>query len=327
MKLYQILMVAVLTTTVFCGSVAAEYQDDRIFGNGRFLRRFRNDNTKKTQPKPKSAKQPSKNAKVDPRAKVPTLATKRPTGKTPTPAVRPGRQPSARPTAATRPVMSDPSARRIGNSVPKNSFAPKLDAKPSNSERSKSSRTTNKPPTGFGMQFDLKSEKLIVTKIDTRGNAHKAGLKKGDVIVKVGGIEPGSREEFEEITKILGQGDELEFTIERRAKKKDMMIRFGTVSEEAEVIKSSRPNKANDYSFVPDGGDDSKTRLHSVLGQPTEAQRTFDQQRRQIEQLQQEIQRLKRQSQPARASAGPTGNVPNVGSTLPDGPGLSGPKN
>jgi hypothetical protein len=327
MKLYQILMVAVLTTTVFYGSVAAEYQDDRIFGNGRFLRRFRNDNTKKTQPKPKGAKQPSKNAKVDPRAKVPTLATKRPTGKTPTPAVRTGRQPAARPTAAARPTVSNPNARRTGNSVPMTSLAPKLDAKPSNSGRSNSSRTTNKSPTGFGMQLDLKSEKFIVTKIDTRGNAHKAGLKKGDVILKVGGNELGSLEEFEEITKVLDQGDELEFAVESRGKKKDLRIQFGTASEVAEVIKSSQPKKENDYRFVPDGDDNSQTGLHSVLGQPTDAQRAGDQQRRQIEQMQKEIQRLKRQPQFVPASVDPTENVPNVNSTLSDAPGLSGPKN
>lgn len=164
------------------------------------------------------------------------------------------------------------------------------------------------------MELEMNSDKVIVTKLDSKGNARKAGLKKGDVIHKAGGVQLGSLEEFEEITKILGQGDELEFGIESRGKKSDISIQFGKLTEKPTDASTIQPKKDNDYSFVPGGADKTPTRLHSVLGQlkenvsqlkptgkqtnsrPSNEQQTIEQQRRQIEQMQLQIQQLKRQS-------------------------------
>ncbi len=319
-------MVGILASTVLCGSAAAEYQD-RLFGNGRFLRRIRDDLTGKPTPKkptpanassksksktPTPARRPSSAKK--PNSKSPTLANR--SGKTPTPTVRP--------LAAT-------------NRTP-------AIAGPAGSKASK--RSAKKATIGFGMLLESKGDAIVVTKIDSRGNAKEAGLKAGDVIQGAGGVDLTSIEEFNEISDILGSGDQLEFTVARRGKTKDILIQFGTAPDEGEVAKTPAPKKENNYSFVPERVDNSQTGLRSVLNQPavqtkptttnprgqqnglrpaSVEQRLISEQRLQIQQMQQEIQRLKQRSQMTPRIV-PAETTP-PGKTILEGPSLSGPGN
>lgn len=152
------------------------------------------------------------------------------------------------------------------------------------------------------MQLELKSDKFIVSKVDSRGNAQKAGIKRGDVILSAGGVELSSVEEFIEITKILGQGDQIELQVEQRGKEKDVVIQFGQVPKPDEITRVSPTKTKNDNSFIPQRDDNSQTGLRSVLNQQrqnagsVDTQQTIELQRQQIEQLQREVQRLKRQS-------------------------------
>lgn len=316
MKLYQILVIAILSTSVLYGSAAAEYQEDRVFGNGRFLRRLRGE-TKKPEPKSKSKdskSSSSRNKQAESRGKSPTPASRRSKGKSPTPAVR---QTGGRvPTPAKRSVAK--------SGTTSNTKAKKSSAK-------------SKDSTGFGMQLVMKSEKLVVSKIDSRGNAREAGVKKGDVILEAGGAKIGSVEELAEISKILGEGDQLEFQTDRRGKENTVLIQYGTAPEVDEIVESAIKPK-NDFSPTPQRDDKqtaasviaSRAPSEAVVGsgvQQTSAQKTIAQQRRQIEQMQQQIKQLKKQSTNLNSII----EIPKFENqdeaTSSGGPNLSGPGN
>ena len=335
MKLYQLILVAVISTTVLYGSVAAEYQDDRLFGNGRFLRRLRND-AAKTKAKPKADAKSSKKAKADPRAKSPTPAGKRPTGRVPTPAVRSNKTPTpaVRPNTPARPTSG---RYKVPITRPPATRSPAV----SNSKNKKTTKPSVAKRSGFGMQLDIKSDQVTVTKVDSRGNAAEAGVKKGDVVLEAGGAEIGSLEEFNEIAKILGQGDQLEFKVVRRGKKQDILIQFGETPEVEEVAKTSEPKKENDYRFVPKRDDNSQTAWQSLSKSskqnanltPKQLSRnrqsnepgTIERQRQQIEQMQKEIERLKGRTQVKPAN--PVRIAPAKTSLDLDAPSILEPKN
>ena len=296
MKRYLLFTVAVLSVTVLTSNLFAECQDDRMFGNGRFLRRLRDDITGKTSATPKATPKSNK-SKAKPNAKEPTPAGKRPSISFPTPATPQG---GVSKQSARRNTTARPTAVRSKASVSPKLASPKPTV--SDSKRSKEKGSNMVPAKGFGMQLELKSDKFIVSKVDSRGNAQKAGIKRGDVILSAGGVELSSVEEFIEITKILGQGDQIELQVEQRGKEKDVVIQFGQVPKPDEITRVSPTKTKNDNSFIPQRDDNSQTGLRSVLNQQrqnagsVDTQQTIELQRQQIEQLQREVQRLKRQS-------------------------------
>jgi hypothetical protein len=181
---------------------------------------------------------------------------------------------------------------------------------------------------GFGMQIDSKNDALTVTKTESRGNAAEAGIRKGDVIVAAGGVEIKSVEELEEITRILGNGDQLEFEIARRGQKNKVLVQFGEAPEEAEAIVSKQETparKVSNFNFVPEPVDNTGA-LRSVLNDPPanvqnsaggqinripktgtqfdaakqmnrlNPQSIVEQQRLQIEKLKREVERLRQQT-------------------------------
>ncbi len=337
MKQQPILIAIALTTTIFCGSVlcncvTADTPDDRLFGNGRFLRRLRDDVVGKSKSDPKKKDEAKKPAKADPRSGAansndasPTPA-KRTAKRAPTPAVRP---PATNPSQSKMPAARSP-------------YAPRSAAVPAKVDTRKDSKQTS---VGFGMQIESKNDQLIVTKTDSKGNAAEAGVRKGDVVVMVGGVEIGSIEELEEITKILGNGDQLEFEIARRGKKEKVLIQFGEAPEEGEVV-IERPEipakKVGNYNFLPEPAESSTGGFHSVLKdnrdqsgnwvppnvnripqpatqsslQPhqraSEAKATMEQQRLQIQQLKREIERLRQQTESTTKGRNTNWNSPSL---------------
>lgn len=226
------------------GSVtAAENPFDRFVPRGRLLRKLRDDLTGAT------AKQPEK-------PRTPTPAGKSPDQADP--------QNSRQPTPATRPEPSDAQSRQPAKSA---------SAAANRRQQSK----------GFGMTYRLdKNESLVVSRIEPGGNAATAGIRPGDVLVKAGGATVASAEELDEIAKILGAGDELEFQISRRGKSSDVTVRYGEIPESDAVATSGDSATANNrpaarsgkgqastgnYSFVPDAAKSDKG-YRSVLDGP-----------------------------------------------------------
>ncbi|MFT5299500.1 MAG: hypothetical protein ACI87E_000815 [Mariniblastus sp.] len=331
MKQFQILMIAVLATVVFCGSSSANCQD-RLFGNGRILKRIREDLSSNSDKKPASAdKSKSKDKKS-------TSAKRSSAKKSPTPAVRPGG--SATPTRAKR-QPTPTIANRLANQFDQ---ARLTEPKPATN----ANRSAQKTSLGFGMYLESKKEKdgekFVVTKVASKGNADQAGIRRGDVVLAVGGVKVASMDEFNEITEILGQGDQIEFEFARRDQEKKVLIQFGVAPKEGELQKTSAPNQKNDFRIAAEDDDKPQTGMRSVMNQLNTAsrrttqptgnnglgskstsrsnpadQRLIGQQRQQILQMQREIFRLKEA-----AKAGPSGRT--TGHTILEGPDLSEPR-
>lgn len=99
-----------------------------------------------------------------------------------------------------------------------------------------SQRSGKNVTLGFGMLIESRNESLVVKTLDRRGNAAQAGIKTSDVITGIGGIEISSIEEFNQITEIMGNGDQLEFQISRKGKAQTLLIQYGIAPTESEVV-------------------------------------------------------------------------------------------
>ena len=68
---------------------------------------------------------------------------------------------------------------------------------------------------------------LQVDQVSTRGAAWAAGIRRGDIIVSVGGIETANKDDLSGITQVLKDGDQIEFEIMRRGNKETVLVQFG----------------------------------------------------------------------------------------------------
>ena len=177
---------------------------------------------------------------------------------------------------------------------------------------------------GFGMIVVEKDEVLIIARVDSRGNASDAGLKKGDRILEFGGLQATSMEEFEEVAKVMSQGDQMEMKIRRGSTSpQTVMLQWGETPEvpkleagSANALTLNGPDESalnQSYSFVPPSRTESSrgqgTRgaavtnpIFSQVGSkryeldPRQIQRlieTVSEQRQTIDRLEQEVQDLR----------------------------------
>jgi hypothetical protein len=81
--------------------------------------------------------------------------------------------------------------------------------------------------------------KLVVTGVDPGGNAAKAGVQRGDIIVAAGGLNDIALKDYQEITNVLNAGDQLEFKISRNGSEKELMVQYGTAPTALDAEESS----------------------------------------------------------------------------------------
>jgi C-terminal processing protease CtpA/Prc len=240
MKRIQYLVVAIVAVVIFSGDVVAQQPvNNAKFGRGRLLRKWRNDFSGNTQ-----------------KQKSPTPAKQ---GKQPTPAKRPDST-----------SQSNAATQRTGNQK----YSRNVATRPSSTRQQ---ATRNAKKRGFGMLVEVdKNEKLVVSQVDSNGNAVAAGIRRGDFITQLGGVDLGSLDEFKEIGKVLGEGDEMDLQISRRGQKKDVKVQYGEIPE----IKQTEEQTADDanpvsptnagnpvtgpYEFVPQ----KNSQFRSVLDGP-----------------------------------------------------------
>ncbi len=72
---------------------------------------------------------------------------------------------------------------------------------------------------------------LLIEQVDPQGAGAVAGLRRGDVIVSVGGIEARNEADLTSIAKIMQPGDQVEFEILRRGQPKKILVQFGDVPD------------------------------------------------------------------------------------------------
>jgi hypothetical protein len=105
---------------------------------------------------------------------------------------------------------------------------------------------------GFGFTASVNDqEQLYVAKVDRNGNAAEAGLRPGDLILEIGGIESSSTAELDEIAKVMGAGDQLEFKIKRNGREEKITIQFGEQQKMPDSETNPSANVARRYDFAP----------------------------------------------------------------------------
>lgn len=93
-----------------------------------------------------------------------------------------------------------------------------------------------KATVGFGMIIEkVGADNFVVTRVKPAGNAENAGVKRGDRILSVGGVEVDSLRLYDEITREMEGGDQLEFVLTRNIKgepkEEKMLVQFGEMPD------------------------------------------------------------------------------------------------
>ena len=68
---------------------------------------------------------------------------------------------------------------------------------------------------------------LRVTKVGSKSPAEEAGIKEGDILLKMNGTDLKSREQLQELLKEMSAGDEVTLETERKGKSKTHTLELG----------------------------------------------------------------------------------------------------
>ena len=261
--------------------------------------------------------------------RAPTPAA-RPTNRqvqTPTRARTPQQRSSAQPNVATRRLPPMNGQAQAGSN--RNAVANPRPIQPAAISASK----------GFGVVVQLaKDNSLVVTRVHPQGNAVKAGLRPGDVVKTVGSVKVTSVEEYDQITKGLGPGDQMEFEVVRRGRPEKALVQFGTTPKPSEVATTNASVSATLSDQIADHSSVELSGVPSVLdasSQPTarvsslpqgapsvvavqnanEARlhRKIESQRAKMERMEQELEMLRRTNTPAIAPTENNWAMPELG--------------
>lgn len=194
-------------------------------------------------------------------------------------------------------------------------------AKSTSPIRSRQTKSSN-PSKGFGFSVRMDGDdQLVVSTVERDGNAASEGLRRGDVVLEIGGIEATSLEEFDEISNVMSDGDQMEFKIKRSGREQKLDILFGdspTSEIPAGEVKENRASNSQPrrYDFAPPAASAPKQTNSVLTSQPPIANsksrpasysndsaatrqirylnQTIEKQNLQIQYLQQQIKHLQR---------------------------------
>ena len=222
------------------------------------------------------------------------------------------RQSRQQPTLATRPLPP------LSNST----LAPTRDGRPV--ERRMTQRSEISSSVGFGAVVQMaKNNQMVVTRLHPQGNAIKAGLKPGDIVKAVGNAKLTSVEEYEQITKGLKPGDQMEFEFLRRGRAQKALVPFGLAAEAEAVLTQNTPaarppaeayvDSTVDLDGVPSVLDHSMQPVARISQLPATVpsvvtvpgatekrlQRTIESQRAKMQRMEQELEILRKTNTPA----------------------------
>ena len=97
------------------------------------------------------------------------------------------------------------------------------------------------------MYSNVLTEGVYVASVDAGGAAEKAGIQKGDIIVKLGDTDITSMSDLTAAKKTYRAGDTVEITVYRSGENKTLSLTFGTQPQTA-ATSSSTENSATDGS-------------------------------------------------------------------------------
>ena len=225
----------------------------------------------------------------------------------------PRSQQNKQPTLATRPLP------------PMNNTQPAIRQNPQPVQQRAIQPSGSDAAASFGVVVQMaKNNKMVVTRLDPQGNAIRAGLKPGDIVKSVGSVKLTSVEEYNQITKGLKPGDQMEFEIVRRGRTQKALVSYRRAPLETQVaatgnvpeIKGTlRPYDATTVSLegVPSVLDHSMQPAARVSRLPQAApsvvavpganeqrlHRTIESQRAKMQRMEQELEMLRKTNTPA----------------------------
>ena len=244
MKLHKAFIVAALSMSVFVGESSAQNSDGPSFGKGRLLKKVGDIFSNKPKlkfPSFKSSSTPSTSQgkfrpPATPNAPTPALPS---AGQIPASIDSQANYRARRANLTNNPVTSGSSSTQYSTQYKSTHFksptaAPTAAPKTANSKITPQAienvtRSAKKQSHAFGMLLQSRGKDLVVTQINPNGNASKAGVRKGDLILGGGGVEFGSMLNFNEITELLKDGDQIEFLVGQAGKENKILIPYGKI--------------------------------------------------------------------------------------------------
>jgi C-terminal processing protease CtpA/Prc len=89
-----------------------------------------------------------------------------------------------------------------------------------------------------GIELDTHAKsagKLVVTEVEPDSPAMRAGIKPGDVLLAMNGIEFGdeaNKKKLHKVKKSMAVGDQVTYTVQRKGKTKDVAVTLGKIPDE-----------------------------------------------------------------------------------------------
>ena len=171
---------------------------------------------------------------------------------------------------------------------------------------------------GFGFELTEKDDRLFVSKIASNGNAAEAGIRRGDEIVGIGGVDVKTQDGFDDIAEILSEGDNIEIGFKRKGRVDEVQVGFGMI-----------PDVDDPSLEIPSGVETTNNNRHGLAPpreQPDVGSRNQDMARmeRVIRDQQRVIEELQAQLRRVNASSNPESSR-QPASVLQNGPAFNGP--
>ncbi len=245
---------------VIVGSVWAGPVQAQRFGEGRLLRRFLG--TTEVEPDPETDAKPNPYAPQSrANSNMRDLRRYGASGPTRQPAYnRPNPQPTPAGMQPPNSALSNSSAGNSRSLYPYNrrsQFEPnrqtsapdasRLNRRPNSSDPqpTPASRQSQRPTTSsstpsrksgakesrfiareFGVEFRIHDDRLVVTRLQKSGTAKAAGIKPGDVVTTIAGMEITAADDLKQLTEVLKPGDQIEFELVKGKKSEKKLVSY-----------------------------------------------------------------------------------------------------
>ncbi len=102
-----------------------------------------------------------------------------------------------------------------------------------NAGKDRTSNSQGAPANGGKLEFGATVKPtangtgMVISRVNPRGPAGEAGLKSGDVLNSIAGLEITNQEQLNDILEVLGKGDQIEVEYTRRGKSDKILVQFG----------------------------------------------------------------------------------------------------
>lgn len=328
MKINHSVILSLILVFLAGPCLATPQDDDRLFGQGRFLRRIRERFSGPQYPPkpPPTAGDFLASSKRDSRSSG-RYSTK--------PSKKDDRQAGRSDWSSDR-DRSDAETRNRKSKRSKQEQTAKESKKKTNEHKLIVLRSPDRvDDSGFGMELILSRDRMIVGAVQSGGSAEEAGIREGDELNSVGGAAIETVRDFDEIASLLKAGDRVEFGMVRKKKSRDVVVEFQGRSQPDKDEEPRAPTPADPRAEVRrrqaidlDTAPEWYPEVQGVVQAPSIApnsgvesnQQIIRDQQEEIAMMKRELERLRAQTKSASIleGQGSAGSIESGPAILPD---------